>query len=49
MDPIKNTSDYQPFEGNDLDEIRFPKLTADQVTDHAEIILNKQRHSLRGL
>lgn len=39
---ITDVSKYEPFEGNDYDEIRFPKLTAQQVVEHGEIVFDTE-------
>ena len=44
--PITDASKYEPFEGDNFDEIRFPKLTAEQVAEQGDIILDKQQHKL---
>ena len=44
--PITDASKYEPFEGNDFDEIRFPKLTAAQVAAEGDIVFDKQQHRL---
>ena len=44
--PITDASKYEPFEGDNFDEIRFPKLTAEQVAEQGAIIFDKQHHEL---
>lgn len=44
--PITDASDYEAFEGDDFDEIRFPELTAKQVVDQGEIVFDTELHKL---
>ena len=44
--PITETSQYEPFDGQNFDEIRFPKLTAAEVAEKGEIVFDKQQHKL---
>lgn len=41
-EPITDIADYDEYTG-DLEKIRFPKLTAQDVVDQAEIIFNKDK------
>ncbi|KAK3721994.1 hypothetical protein LTR37_002810 [Vermiconidia calcicola] len=43
---VTNVAQYQPFDGDNFDEIRFPKLTAQQVAEQAEIVFDKQQQRL---
>lgn len=43
---ITDASDYKAFEGDTLEQIRFPKLTAQQVVDSAEVIINREVRKL---
>jgi len=44
--PIKEASDYEAFEGDDYDEIRFPKLSADDIIEKAQIVFDTELKSL---
>lgn len=44
-DVVKDPSQYQAFDG-DLDEIRFPELSAQQVVDRAKVVFNTEQRSL---
>ena len=44
--PITDASKYEPFEGGNFDEIRFPELTAEQVVEQGTIVFDKQPHRL---
>ena len=44
--PIKDVKNYEPFKGEKYDEIRFPKLTAEQVVQKGEVVLNTERGKL---
>lgn len=41
--PVTDASDYEPFDSGNFDEIRFPKLTAEEVVDQAEIVFDKEQ------
>ena len=43
---ITDVKDYEPFDGTDFDEIRFPKLTAKQVVERAEIVFDTKQYRL---
>ena len=44
---ITDASQYEPFDGDNFDEIRFPKLTAEKVVERGDIIFDKKQHSLK--
>lgn len=43
---ITDAADYEAFEGDNFDEIRFPKLTAEQVVEQAEIVFDTEIQKL---
>ncbi len=44
--PITDVSKYEAFEGDNFDEIRFPQLSAEQVVEQGEVIIDTQLHKL---
>lgn len=44
--PITDTAQYVPFEG-DLDEIRFPKLSAEDVAARGQIVIDRDIHNVQ--
>jgi hypothetical protein len=43
---ITDASQYEPFTGDNYDEIRFPKLTAEQVIERGKIVFDKDIQKL---
>ncbi|KAK5156405.1 hypothetical protein LTS14_005293 [Recurvomyces mirabilis] len=43
---VKDVSQYQAYTG-DLDNIRFPELSADDVVKRARLVFNKEEARLR--
>jgi hypothetical protein len=44
---VTEPSQYEPFEGNSFDEIRFPKLSAQEIVERGRIVLDRESHGLR--
>lgn len=44
--PIKDASDYEAFEGDNFDEIRFPKLSPEQVVEEGQIVFDREVQKL---
>ena len=45
-DVITDASEYKAFEDDNFEEIRFPKLTAEQVAESAKVVIDREKHRL---